>query len=40
MNDPDTVRGADSDDPILVSQIDRDDFGDPWAAWDDIGGQG
>ena len=33
-------RDADRLDPGITRQPDADDTGDPWAAWDDIGGQG
>jgi hypothetical protein len=40
MNDVNAARDLDTPEPIPARQIDRDDYGDPWAAWDDIGGEG
>jgi hypothetical protein len=31
---------ADQAEPVVAKQPDRDDCGDLWAAWDDIGGEG
>jgi hypothetical protein len=39
MNDLNATRDADRLDPDVARQFDVDDA-DPWAAWDDIGGQG
>jgi hypothetical protein len=36
----DTATDRDADRLILPWDPDTDDAGDPWAAWDDIGGQG
>jgi hypothetical protein len=40
MNDPNTLRDTDRLDPAVARQLDLDDGGDPWAAWDDVGGEG
>ena len=39
MNDSPATRDADRLDPA-ARPFDLDDGGDPFAAWDDIGGQG
>lgn len=40
MNDLDATRAADDLDPVIARNIDVDDGHDPWADWDDIGGEG
>ncbi len=40
MNDLDATRGADEPTPSVARQFDLDDDCDPWADWDDIGGEG
>jgi hypothetical protein len=40
MNDLNAVSDADHQGPAVARQLDLDDGYDPWAAWDDIGGEG
>jgi hypothetical protein len=40
MHDLTVTHDADQLEPLVAKQTDRDDGGDPWAAWDDIGGEG
>jgi hypothetical protein len=40
MNELDETRDTDRQGPAAVRQFDLDDDSDPWAAWDDIGGEG
>jgi hypothetical protein len=40
MNDVTLSRDANPEEPVFATQGDRDDCGDLWAAWDDIGGEG
>jgi hypothetical protein len=40
MNDLNATRDADRIEPAVARQFDLDDCGDPFAAWDDFGGEG
>jgi hypothetical protein len=40
MNDLTATHDADQAEPAVGQPRDRDDCGDLWAAWDDIGGEG
>jgi hypothetical protein len=40
MIDMNVTHDADLTEPNMAKQIDRDDCGDTWADWDDIGGEG
>jgi hypothetical protein len=40
MNDPNATRDGDLKEPVGARQFDTDDGADPFAAWDDVGGEG